>query len=406
MAIAPDGSFMVFTGCERNDGYEGSCDLYLSFFIDGKWTKPVNMGPPVNTAYKETQPSISYDGRSIYFSSNRPGTHGGLDIWVTTRDNNWNFSEPVNLGDSVNTDRDEQTPFIHPDNQTLYFTSFGHPGLGKNDIFYARKNTHGEWGGVTNIGYPINTPGEEAGLMIDAQGEYAYISSERPGGYGGLDIYRFKLYDKARPHPVTYLKGKVLDAMNNAPIVAAIELIDLETGASALKSKSQKDGSFLVALPTGKDYLVNVSANGYLFYSDNIPIKNYTETKPFVHDVLMQPIKAGSKVVLKNIFFNTDAYSLKKESDIELDKLVAFLKANPAVKIEISGHTDNTGTREHNTTLSAQRAKAVQDYLIKTGGIAASRLTCKGYGDTQPVADNATDGGKALNRRTEVKIVQ
>jgi len=405
MSIAPDGSYMVFTGCERPDGY-GSCDLYLSFFVDGKWTKPVNMGPPVNTKYKETQPSISYDGRSIYFSSNRPGTHGGLDIWVTTRDNDWNFSEPVNLGSVVNTDQDEQTPFIHPDNQTLYFTSYGHPGVGKNDIFYARKNDKGEWDSVTNIGYPINTPDEEAGLMVDPQGEYAYIASNRPGGYGGLDIYRFKLYDKARPHPVTYLKGNVLDAFKNTGIPAAIELVDLQTGESVIKANSHKDGSFLVALPTGKDYLVNVSADGYLFYSDHIPLKDYKESKPFVHDVSMQPIKAGSKTVLKNIFFNTNSYDLQKESDVELDKLVAFMKANPNIRIEISGHTDNTGTHEHNITLSTQRAKAVSDYLTKRGGIDASHISSKGYGDTQPIADNNTDAGKAQNRRTEVKILQ
>lgn len=404
MSIAPDGSYMVFTGCERPDG-EGSCDLYLSFFVDGKWTKPVNMGPPVNTKYKETQPSISYDGRSIYFSSDRPGTYGKLDIWVTTRDNNWNFSEPVNLGPAVNTDQNEQTPFIHPDNQTLYFTSYGHAGVGKNDIFFARKNTKGEWDSVTNIGYPINTTGEEAGLMVDPQGEYAYISSDRPGGYGGLDIYRFKLYDKARPHPVTYLKGSVLDVFKNTGILATIELVDLVTGESVIKTNSHKDGSFLIALPTGKDYLVNVSADGYLFYSDHIPLKDYKETTPFVHDVAMQPIKPGSKIVLKNIFFNTDAYELKKESDVELDKLAAFMKANPTLKIEISGHTDNTGTKEHNITLSTQRAKAVSDYLTKTSGISPGRITSKGYGDAQPIADNSTEAGKAQNRRTEVKIV-
>lgn len=404
-AIAPDGSYMVITECNRADSY-GGCDLYISFFKDGEWTKPVNMGEPVNTRFKETQPCISYDGRSIYFASNRPGTLGGLDIWVTTRGiNNWDFSEPVNLGPVINTNKDEQTPYIHPDNQTFYFISNGHTNLGESDIFYSRRNEKGDWDSAVNIGYPINTQDEEFGLTVDRLGEYAYFSSNRPGGYGGMDIYYFKLYEKARPHPVTYLKGKVLDAFSNEPVSAYVEIADLKTGQLLIRRKSKKDGSFLVALPTGKDYLVNVSGNGYLFYSDNIPLANYTDPQPYVHDIPLQPIKAGGKVTLKNIFFQTDAHELKPESDMELDKLVNFLKTNPAVKIEISGHTDNTGTHDHNMKLSEARAKAVYEYLVKTGGIAAERLSYKGFGETQPVADNKTEAGKAQNRRTEVKIL-
>ena len=404
MAIAPDGSYMVFTGCERPDG-NGSCDLYISFNRDGRWTKPVNMGAPINTRWKETQPSISFDGRSIYFSSNRPGSYGGMDIWVSTRDDSWAFSDPVNLGSEINTQKDDQTPFIHADNQTLYFCSNGHLGMGKNDLFIARKLADGTWDSVTNLGYPINTAGDEPGLVVDPGGEYAYYSNQI-GGYGSLDLVRFELPKFAKPKPVTYLKGKVFDITNQKPLVADLELIDLASGFTSLKASSDKNGELLAALPGGTDYLVNVATAGYLFYSENIPLKNYKEIGPYRKDIGLHPIKAGEKVPLRNIFFASDSYILKAESKSEMKKLTDFLNTNPKVKIEIGGHTDSTGTALHNKELSTKRAKAVYDYLIKEAGISAIRLTYKGYGGAQPLKNNNTEEGKALNRRTEVKVIE
>jgi outer membrane protein OmpA-like peptidoglycan-associated protein len=404
MVISPDGSFMVFTGCERPDG-EGSCDLYIAFLQDGQWTKPVNMGPPINTRFKETQPSISYDGRSIYFSSNRPGTVGGLDLWVTTRDDNWNFSEPVNLGKNINTTLDDQAPFIHPDDQTLYFCSNGHLGMGMNDIFVSRKTKEGTWDSVTNIGYPINTTQDEPGLIVDRAGEYAYMASSS-SGEGGLDILYFKLPSNVKPHTATYLKGHVFDFYSKAELQAQIELVDLETGKTLIKTFTPRDGSFLVPVPSGKNYMVNVSAPGYLFYSENIPLKNYTAKAPYQSDIGLRPVKEGEKITLNNIFFATDSYDLRPESKSELDRLIKFLTDNATIKLEISGHTDNTGNPASNKTLSLNRAKAVYDYLINTGKIAAERLKYAGYGDTQPVADNKTSEGKAQNRRTEVKVIE
>lgn len=402
MAVAPDGSFLIFTGCERPDGL-GSCDLFISFFMEGKWTKPVNMGAPINTRFKETQPSISFDGRSVYFSSNRKGSLGGLDIWVSTRDDNWNFSEPVNLGSSINTTEDDQTPFIHPDNQTLYFCSRGHINFGQNDIFFSRRISDTTWGNATNIGYPINTPQDEPGLIVDRKGTYAYYTSSRKGGYGGLDIYRFELPVAAKPKFITYLKGTVADAYTKAPLKAYFELTDLETGKTLNAANTGKDGEFLIALPGGKDYMLNVSSKGYLFYSENIPLKDYKVSEPYRQQVALYPIKAGEKISLRNIFFDSDSYKLEDKSRSELSKLVDFMKQNPNLKIEISGHTDNSGTPAHNKSLSENRAKAVYDYLIKAG-IPAARLSFKGYGETQPLAPNTTEEGKALNRRTEVKI--
>jgi outer membrane protein OmpA-like peptidoglycan-associated protein/Tol biopolymer transport system component len=404
MVIAPDGSWMVFTGCERPDG-EGSCDLYIAFFQEGGWTKPVNMGAPINTRFKETQPSISYDGRSIYFSSNRPGTIGNLDLWITTRDENWNFSEPKNLGKNINTANEEQAPFIHPDDQTLYFCSNGHMGMGMNDIFVARKRDDNTWDSVKNIGYPINTPQDEPGLIVDRAGDYAYMASSS-SGEGALDILFFKLPKEARPHVATYLKGRVFDFYSKAEIQAQVELVDLETGQTLIRTITPRDGSFLVPVPSGKDYMVNISAPGYLFHSENIPLKNYTAKEPYQSDIGLRPVKKDEKIALKNIFFATDSYELRPESKSELDRLIKFLQDNASIKLEVSGHTDNSGNAANNKTLSLNRAKAVYDYLVNTGGIAAARLKYAGYGDTQPISDNKTAEGKAKNRRTEAKVIE
>ncbi|MGZ5302802.1 MAG: OmpA family protein [Bacteroidia bacterium] len=404
MTISPDGSYMIFTGCEREDGL-GSCDLYISFFIDGQWTKPANMQEPINTRNKETQPSISYDGRTIYFASNRPGTLGALDIWMSTRDDKWNFSKPVNLGPLVNTKDDDQSPFIHADNQTMYFCSRGHLGMGRNDIFVARKNSAGNWDSVQNIGYPINTVQDEPGLIVDRQGEYAYISSSNKNSIGGLDLFFFKLPKAVQPKPVTYLKGKVYDAYTKKTLVSAFELVDLENGNTTNKSGTGKDGQFLVTLPGGKNYMLNVSAKGYLFHSQNLPLKDYNKTAPYEQDIALYPIKAGENITLNNIFFPTNSFALEDKSKNELNKLVSFLKENSTVRLEISGHTDNMGKPESNKTLSQNRAKAVYDYLIKDG-IAADRLVWKGYGETQPVAKNDSETGRAKNRRTEVKVIE
>lgn len=404
VSIAPDGSFMVFTGCNWKGGY-GSCDLYISFLMDGKWSKPANIGGPVNTNSKETQPSISFDGKSIYFSSDRPGGYGFLDLYVTTRDDNWNFSKPINLGPVINTKEDEQMPFIHPDNKTLYFCSNGHKGMGKNDIFYARKKLNSTWDSVMNMGYPINTSADEPGLIVDREGQFAYYSSNNSKSLGGIDIFYFKLPESARPQRVTYLKGKVFDASTKTTLAAHMEIIDLETGDTIVKIRTEKAGKFLIALPEGKDYLLNVSCSGYLFYSDNLNLKDYKEVAPYEKDIPLQPIKKDEKITLKNINFDTDKYSFKKESSIELSILLKFLNLNPKVKIEIGGHTDTIGTLSHNEELSRNRAKAVYDYLIKNG-IAPTRLTFKGYGSTQPIADNNTEEGRNLNRRTEVKVVE
>lgn len=401
--ISPDGRWMFFTGCNRRDG-RGSCDIYFSRREGSGWSEPVNIGPPVNSSKWESQPSIAPDGKTLYFSSNREGGEGGKDIWYSVINEKGFWSQPTNLGDKINSKGHEECPFIHPDGKTLYFSSNGLPGMGQADIFYARKQEDGSWGEPVNIGYPINTHNVENSLIVGASGEKAYFASSREGGYGNLDLYAFELYPEARPGKVTYMKGKVFNADNKEPLQAKFELIDLETGEAVYNSSSDaKTGVFLVGLPINHDYALNVSKDGFLFYSENFALKEMADATPYQKDVPMQPIKKDEKVVLKNIFFATNSYELLEASNVELQKLITFLEKNATLKIEIGGHTDNVGSDDANQVLSENRAKAVKDYLIKKG-IAADRLTSKGYGETSPIDTNDTEEGRANNRRTEFTI--
>lgn len=403
VSVSTDGQYIFFTACNRPDG-KGSCDLYFSRLDGDIWRRPINMQAPVNTTAWESQPSLSFDGKNIYFASHRPGGYGGSDIWMTTFENN-RFSEPVNLGPEINTEFDENCPFIHQDNRTLYFSSSGWPGMGMSDIFFSKKDAEGNWQKPTNLGYPINTPANEIGLIVNRKGDWAYFASDMPGGYGGLDIYGFELYEAARPELSSYAKGEVYDAETKARLEANIELIDLATGEVIMSSRSnKKTGEFLMVLQPNANYMLNVNKEGYLFHSENFALKEYSADKPFVISVPLHKFKVGEKVILKNVFFDTDKYDLKEESKAELNKLIALLKEQQSLKIEIGGHTDNTGNKKANQVLSENRAKSVYSYLVDNG-IEAARLSYKGYGDTKPIADNGTEEGRSQNRRTEFTIV-
>lgn len=402
LSLSPDGQFVFFVACQREDS-KGSCDLYIAKRSGNLWMKPMNLGS-INSSKWDSSPTFSSDGRTLYFSSARNGGVGGMDIWRTKFDGK-RWSTPENVRE-INTKKDEIAPFIHPDDQTLYFASSGHPGMGGLDLFLARKKEDGAWDTPMNMGYPINTNSEEQGLFVNATGDLAYISSAREGGYGRLDIYSFELYDEARPRMVTYSKGKVYNVFTKEPLGAVCELIDVETEELIVSTASDdKDGEFLVCLPVNKDYALHVSKEGYLFYSETFSLtEEGTSADPFVLDVPLQPKEAGRSVVLKNVFFNTAKYDLLPQSQAELNKLVDFLKNDPTMKIELGGHTDNKGDKASNQLLSEQRAKAVLDYLVSKE-ISADRLTYKGYGDTQPVDTNDTPEGRKRNRRTEFKIL-
>jgi outer membrane protein OmpA-like peptidoglycan-associated protein/tetratricopeptide (TPR) repeat protein len=404
-ALSGDGRFMVFTACNRSDGV-GRCDLYYSIREGETWSVPKNLGKPVNTSYRETQPSLTPDGRTLYFASDRPGGKGLHDIWVTHRDVRNNWSVPVSLGDIVNTDGIEMSPFIHPDGRSLYFSSDGHIGLGGYDLFVTRSDSNGLWNKPVNLGYPINTNRDEIGLIVNELGNKAYYSSDIVKSQG-KDIFMFDLPEHSRPMMVTYMKGRVFDASDRHELRALFELTDLDTGREIYRSFSDStSGTFLVSIPANHNYMLNVSRRGYLFYSDNFALKGvYNAEKPYLKDIPLQPIQVGNSIVLKNVFYETDSYALKKESVTELNKVVRFLQTNPAIRIEISGHTDNTGTEEYNRILSENRAKTVAAYLLNAS-IEPGRIVHKGYGMSSPASQNETEAGKAQNRRTELKIIE
>lgn len=408
--ISSDGKLLFFTACTRNDGI-GSCDIYYSRNKAGTWSVPQNAGEPVNSPSWESQPSISANGESLYFVSNRSGGKGGMDIWKCNLKgfSAWGtpiWGTPVNLGDSINTPGNEMSPFIHSDGKTLYFASDYWPGMGGYDIFYSRQKNDSVWSAPHNIGYPINSFKDEQGLVVDAAGKNAYYSSDRPGSKG-MDIYSFELYQEARPTPVSYIKGKVIDEDSGAPVCAKVELTDLENSKSVIRGEScWEKGEFLMCLPLGKEYAFNVSKEGYLFYSDNFQLKEKKEIiDPYILEIKMKKIKVGGAVVLRNVFFNTGSYDLLPESKIELQKLIEFLNMNKTVVIEIEGHTDNVGSEEMNQKLSESRAKEVFKYLVNNR-IDEERMKYKGYGLSKPVSSNDTPEGRALNRRTEFVIIK
>jgi outer membrane protein OmpA-like peptidoglycan-associated protein len=401
--ISQDGEWLVFTACNRKDGW-GSCDIYISFKTPQGWSEGLNLGGKINTDQWESQPCLSPDKRDLYFASRREGGYGGSDIYVSHLQLNGEWTTPENLGPQINTSGDESCPFIHADNQTLFFTSSGLLGYGGPDLFFSRKGPKGDWSVPENLGYPINTIYDEGTLFIAADAKTAYYASDRSDSKGGLDIYSFILPENIRPNKTLWVKGQVFDKKTTKGLPSAVELIDLNTKQMISKVQTDEKGNYLITLPVGKDYAFNVNRKGYLFYSDNFSLINHSPDSTYEKNIPLQPIEANASVVLKNVFFDINKFDLKPESEAELDIVVQLMNDNPTVKIQIGGHTDNIGKPADNLTLSNNRAKSVVTYLISKG-IPTARLSAKGFGETQPVADNKTEEGKALNRRTEMKVM-
>ncbi|MFN8324000.1 MAG: OmpA family protein [Chitinophagales bacterium] len=402
-SISPSGKYLFFTSADRPDG-NGRADIYISRKVGDMWERPNNMGAPINSPGYETQPCISADGRALYFSSVRATGKGGSDIWVCYMNADGTWGQPENLGVNINTQFDEMRPYIHPDGGTLYFSSNGHPGMGNFDIYVSHKQADGTWGKPVNLGYPINTAGDELGIYVTADGATAYFASEQKDSYGQMDIYTFNMPADLRPGYTSYIRGNVFDAATREPIGANVQIYDLETGKLFGGGSSDKvNGIFLSTLPAGKNYAVEVMKDGYLFFSHNISLKEVKEGTPFEMDIPLNRIRVGEKIVLNNIFFESERFELKQESNAELEVVVKLLDKNPSLRIEIGGHTDNTGTEEKNNALSESRAKSVYDYLVSRGA-SADRITYKGFASTAPIATNTTPEGKAKNRRTELVV--
>lgn len=401
--ISQDGHMMIFTARDRKDSY-GGYDLYGSLMTPQGWSEARNLGPKVNSDQWDSQPCLSPDKRELYFASRRYGGFGGSDIYVCYMQPNGYWSEPKNLGAGINTAGDDQCPFIHADNQTLYFTSNGWPGYGENDLFYVRKSYGNTWTKPVNLGYPINTINDEGTLFIAADGVTAYYASDRSDTKGTLDIYSFELRKDIRPFKTLWVKGTVTDKKTNTGIPSTVELIDLASKETITQVHTDEKGNYFITLPVGKDYAFNVNRKGYLFYSDNFFMSDKSPDSTYQKNIALQPIEINANVILKNIFFDVNKFELKNESLVELDKLVQLLLENPSLKIEIGGHTDNIGKPSDNLALSNERAKAVVNYLFSKN-ITVQRVIAKGYGEAKPIADNNTEEGRALNRRTEMKVI-
>jgi outer membrane protein OmpA-like peptidoglycan-associated protein len=403
--LSPDGKWLFFTACGRSDGY-GRCDIYFSQKNGNSWSKPVNIGQPVNSAAWESQPALSANGRDLYFVSNRSGTIGGKDIWrsrIKGIDESGRpiMGKPVNLGTNINTPNDEMSPFIHFDNQHLYFSSNGHQTMGGLDIFTSKKR-NGKWQKPQNIGYPINSIHDDSGYFVSTNAQQAWLTSDRKDEK--LSLFRFKIPAEVAPAPTIFVKGSIHDKLQN-PLFARVFITQLNN-SNTDTIISNNNGQFLASLPKGKSYALTVQKKGFLFYSKHFQLSDTINIKEGYHlDITLEPIEVGSKMVLNNIFFEVNSAQLTVASNTELDRLLKLLQQNSSLQIEISGHTDNTGTSALNEQLSQNRAASVVKYLTSKG-ISATRLSYKGYGATMPVATNTTKEGRQQNRRTEIKITQ
>jgi len=382
----------------------------------------------------------------LYFASERPGGFGGEDIYVSRWDEKkkeWGPAE--NLGANINTKYRETGVFLHPDGETMYFSSQGHSTMGGFDIFMSKRDEKGVWGAPVNIGYPINSPDDDVFFVVSGSGRYGYYSSFRQDGYGEKDLYRITFLGPEKPpipstednliaslvNPVreiviepkvevstvnlAILKGIIRDARTLQPLEAKLELIDNDKNelVTTLTSDS-KSGAYLVTIPAGKNYGISVKAEGYLFHSENVDIPKASGYKEYEKNVDLKKVEVGQTIVLRNIFFDYDKATLRDASRNELERLIKLLNENPTLRIEISGHTDTQGDATYNQKLSENRAKAVVEYLVRAG-ISASRLEYKGYGESKTQISEADilkmktkterEDAHQQNRRTEFKIL-
>lgn len=409
--ISQDGEWLIFTGCNFPEG-KGGCDLYISkkiiddpsSTIYSSWPTPQNLGNTINTEFWESTPSLSSDKKDLYFSSNRPGGFGGSDLYISHQLANGKWSTPENLGPNINTHADESCPFIHADNQTLYFTSNGWPGYGGTDLFMSKKTVNSSWAAPQNLGYPINTIDNEGSLMIAADAQTAYYASDKADSKGGLDLYTFNLRKDIQPTQTFWITGYVYDSITKKGLPSSVEIINQKTKKIVSYVQTDPLGKYLVTLPIGNDYMFVIKKKGYLYYADAYTLSTTSTHAMYEKNIALQPIQLYSSMVLKHIYFKTNSYILEDVSKIELDKLVDILQENTSIHIQIDGHTDNIGSEKTNMLLSTNRAKAVVNYLVEQG-IHKNRLLFKGYGSTKPVVFNDTEAHKELNRRTEFTIV-
>jgi outer membrane protein OmpA-like peptidoglycan-associated protein len=401
--FSADGQQMIYVKCGEEGGI-GSCDLWTCTLEGDQWTKASNLGNVVNSEDWDSQPSLSSDGNTIIFVSSRKGSYdGSMDLYMTRKNKFGQWGPPQNMGATLNTPFGEKSPYLAPDGKTLYFASEGHPGFGDYDIFVSVYE-EGKWSEPKNLGAPLNSPGEDTYFTISASGEDAYFASNR-SGYGDMDLFSVSIPEELRPKPSVIVKGVVSNAKTQEKLDAWVLVEDLTTGELIATAKSNSlSGEYLVVLPAGRNYSVSANKESFFFYSNSFNVPSTARYQEIKKDIALKPVEKGARVVLNNIFFETGKATLTQESYIELSKAVALLNTNKKMVVEVGGHTDNVGSDEANMKLSHERARSVRDFLVKSG-IEAERLEAKGYGETQPVADNDTEEGRKANRRTEFVVL-
>lgn len=404
-SISADGRTMIFTACDRREGY-GSCDLYISKKSGKTWSRPKNLGKVVNSKYWESQPSLSADGRTLFFASTRPGGFGGKDIWMTTiQSEDW--GKPVNLGSSVNSFKDETTPFIHFNGQTLFFSSNSYVGMGGFDLFKSEREDS-LWTQPENLGYPINTFRDEVALLMSADGANGYFAKELQKNREILEskIVKFEVPNAVRPTQSFYLAGKVIDSDTKKPLQADLQIVDLVSNEFVYNSSSDAvSGAFYFVLPQGRQLGGYVKKEGYFYenFSFDASLSSLANTDTIT--VALSPLKTGESLILKNIYFDTNAYALDERSRSEIANVFDLLNRNKAIAIEIGGHTDDVGSKDYNQSLSEKRAEAVYEALIEKG-VSPSQMRYKGYGDEKPIKANDTSVNRKSNRRIEFRVIR
>lgn len=401
-SLTADGKMMYFTACGRRDT-RGRCDIYVAYRLgDTTWSEPINLGFPVNTESWEAQPSISPDGTKLFFASNRDGGRGGSDIWFSRllkREPNGRqvWSQPKCL--YFNTPGDEMAPFFYYDNKTLFFSSDEYPGMGGKDIYKVDLDAVTE---PLNIGITVNSHKDEMGFVVDASGEWGYFASDLAGV---KNIYKYHIDPEIRCDRIAYMRLVTTDASGMPLSPDRLVVVAVASGDTlAFYDEVYAHDHMLACAVANQELLINASKRGYMYYSDTLHLGVSDYNTPRVKHIVLQRIGTGESLVLKGIFFDVDNYVLRKESMGELQRLVEFLELNPGVRIEISGHTDNSGSDEHNYKLSGARAFEVYQYLFQHR-IAKDRMTYKGYGKDRPLFPNDTEGNRAKNRRTEIRIL-
>ena len=402
MSLTQDLNTLYYAADYNEKGY-GRYDIYKVTKTKKGWSVPKNLGKNINSDYWDSAPSIAPDNQALYFCSNRPGGYGGIDIYVAYKNEKGYWEEAINMGPTINTAGDEQAPFIHADNKTLYFSSNGWPGFGGSDLFVIRKKIDGNWSSPINLGYPINTFDNEGSIAVAGAGLEGYIASDRADSRGGLDIYKVTLALSTRPNKTFYVKGFIADAESKKPLSGEVVLMNPAEENSTMQIQVDSNGYFILGLPYLDSIGIRVNSKGHEFASTLLSLENINNLASKTLEFNLAPIVKTFTRNFKNIFFDINLATLDKKSFIELDAVVTYLETTPSAAILIEGHTDNKGDSVQNLVLSSKRAGSIASYLIKKG-IVANRISTKGLGDTKPIDTNNTEEGRAKNRRTSFTI--